>query len=134
MGVRLYTRGPVKFAPRATTQLTRLLVGLMLAMALLPGVSRAWAMAQGGDWVEICSALGSRWVQIDGDGGEPAIKPMAEPCAACPLQLQAMAPPPQALAWQPLPTGQAAPPLFFRAPRPLAVWASRLSRGPPALA
>lgn len=106
----------------------------MLAMALLSGLSRAWAMAQGGDWVEICSALGSRWVQIDGDGGEPAIKPMAEPCAACPLQLQAMAPPPQALAWQPLPTGQAAPPLFFRAPRPLAVWASRLSRGPPALA
>lgn len=106
----------------------------MLAMALLPGVSRAWAMAQGGDWVEICSAQGSRWVQLDDEDGEPVFKPLAEPCAACQLQLQAMAPPPQALAWQPLPSWQAAPPLFLLAPRPLAIWQSRLSRGPPALA
>lgn len=135
MGVELYTVRPVKSAPRNSHLITRLLVGLMLAMALLPGLSRAWAATQGGDWVEICSAQGSRWVQLDErEGGEPAFQPLAEPCAACQLQLQPLAPPPQALVWQPLPSLQAAPPLFFLAPRPLAVWASRLSRGPPALA
>jgi hypothetical protein len=125
----------VKTVPHHARFVTRLLLGLMLAMALLPGLSRAWAATQGGDWVEICSAQGSRWVQVDeSDGDEPAFQPMAEHCAACQLQLQPLAPPPQALVWQPLPTLQAAPPLFLLAPRPLAIWASRLSRGPPALA
>lgn len=121
----------MKSTPRTATLITRLLVGLMLAMALLPGLSRAWAMAQGGDWVEICSAQGSRWVQVDDDGGEPAFQPMAEHCAACQLQAQPLAPPPQAVVWQPLSSFQAAPPLFYLAPRPLAVWQSRSSRGPP---
>lgn len=121
----------MKTSARTAAFITRLLAGLMLAMALLPGLSRAWAMTQGGDWVEICSAQGSRWVQVNDEGGEPAFKPMAEHCAACQLQAQPLAPPPQALTWHVLPTLQAAPPLFYLAPRPLAIWLSRQSRGPP---
>lgn len=125
---------------RQSLCIQRLLALLMLAMALLPGLSRAWAMSQGGDWVEICSAQGSRWVQQGGadevdevDDGK-GFKPMAEPCDACPLQQPGLTPPP-AWGWQAPVQGRAAPPpLFYLAPRPLAVWRSRLSRGPPAAA
>ena len=118
-------------APATRSRITRLLAALMLLMALLPGVSRAWAVAQGGDWIEICSAQGARWVQLDAQD-DTGIQPMTDPCAACLLQLQPMAPPPQPLHWAPLAVLQDAPTLFYRAPRPLAVWRSRLSRGPPA--
>ncbi len=118
-------------SPAFRFRIVRLLAALMLLTALLPGVSRAWAVAQGGDWIEICSAQGSRWVQVDGQDGS-GIQPMTDPCAACLLQQQVMAPPPQPLDWAPLPVMQDAPALFYLAPRPLAVWQSRLSRGPPA--
>gem|GEM_PF-5703256 len=109
----------------------RLLTALMLAMALLPGLTRAWAATQGGAGVEICSAEGSRWVP-EGAGGEPGFRPMADACAACLLQLTPMAPPPQVFVWHPLPALATAPPCLVQAPRPLAVWRSALSRGPPA--
>lgn len=118
-------------SPASRSRIVRLLAALMLLSALLPGVSRAWAVAKGGDWTEICSAQGSRWVQVDAQD-DAGIKPMADPCAACLLQQQAMLPPQQALNWAPLPLLHEAPPLFYLAPQPLAVWRSALSRGPPA--
>lgn len=111
--------------------LVRLLAALMLLMALLPGASRAWAATQGGDWVEICSAQGSRWVQVDDALGDPAFKPMADHCAACLAQAPAMAPPPQDLAWQLPVRFHEVPTAFLQAPRLLAVWRHALSRGPP---
>ncbi len=103
-------------------------MALMLAMALLPGLSRAWAMGQGGDWVEICSVQGSRWVQLElGD----KIKPMADPCAACLQAVQPLAPPLQLPSWQLPQAFDEVPPAFLQAPRLLAVWRHALSRGPP---
>jgi hypothetical protein len=78
-------------SPASRSRIVRLLAALMLLTALLPGVSRAWAVAQGGDWIEICSAQGSRWVQVNEQGGS-GIQPMTDPCAACLLQQQVIAP------------------------------------------
>lgn len=103
----------------------------MLLMALLPSASRAWAAAQGGNWVEICTAQGARWVQMDEQDGDAALQPMADSCAACFLQAHAIAPPPLNAVWQ-LPQRFAeVPTAFLQAPRLLAVWRHALSRGPP---
>lgn len=125
--------------------LARCLCAVMLMVAVLPAFSRAWAASQGGDWIEICSAQGSRWVQLDvqalapgdaqdgksSDAGQ--FRPMADTCAACLLQAQAGLPPPDAMAWR-LPERFAERPVaFLQAPRLLSVWRHALSRGPPGL-
>lgn len=112
--------------------LGRLLALLMLVMALLPAASRAWAAGQG-DWVELCTAQGTRWVSLStGEAGEPDFKPLDSPCAACLVQAHGMAPPPAAPVWAPTPLMAERPLAFLHAPRLLPVWRSASSRGPPA--
>ena len=122
--------------PYRSPWLTRVFALVMLAMALLPAASRAWAAEQGGDWVEICSAQGTRWVSLStGESGEPAepdLKPMADHCAACHLQAQGMGLPPGDLqAWRLPERFDEKPTAFLQAPRLLQVWRHALSRGPP---
>ena len=108
----------------------------MLAMAVLPAASRAWLSAQNGDWVEICSAQGMRWVSLGSKANQPAegksaLKPMAESCAACQLQAHAAGLPPAAVVVPLLGLQHEQPRLFLQAPRLLAVWRTAQSRGPP---
>jgi hypothetical protein len=105
----------------------------MLVMALLPAASRAWAAQQGSDWVEICSAQGTRWVSLStGEAGEPDFKPMGEHCAACHLQAHGLGlPSADALAWQLPERFDEAPAAFLQALRLLQVWRNAQSRGPP---
>ncbi len=121
------------FLPRRSHWLSRALALLMVVMALLPAASRAWAAEQGGDWVEICSAQGTRWVSLStGEAGEPDFKPMGEHCAACHLQAQALGMPPgDGLAWQLPERFDEVPVAFLQAPRLLQVWRHAPSRGPP---
>lgn len=105
----------------------------MLVMALLPAASRAWAAGQG-DWVELCTAQGTRWVSLStGEAGEPDFKPIDSPCAACLVHAHGMAPPPALAVWTPLGSLAERPPAFLQAPRLLPVWRSASSRGPPLL-
>jgi Protein of unknown function (DUF2946) len=110
----------------------------VMGMAMAPAVSQAVMAASGVHWVEICSATGSRWVQVDGSAeqtpGAPAsVVDMGKCPACCHLGHSAGLPP------APLPVmdfiggSQAVPALFLHAPRPPFAWAAAQPRGPPAL-
>lgn len=68
-----------------------LLVVLMWLALMAPGVSRWLAASEGATWVEVCSAQGMRWVQVDPRGDalrstdEFAPKAMWDACASCTL-------------------------------------------------
>lgn len=54
-----------RMSPKLLHWLTRWLVGAMLLATLAPGISRSLASTRGaGDWVEVCSGTGIRWVQM----------------------------------------------------------------------
>jgi len=123
---------PLSARHRFTTWLAIL---AMLALALLPAASRAWAAAHNqGDVVEICSIQGSRWVSLStGEEVEPALQPLPEPCHFCQLQGGLdLLPPATAPAWLLPPPLAALPQAFLQAPRLLPIWRKALSRGPPA--
>jgi len=116
---------------RCTTWLAIL---AMLALALLPAASRAWAAAHNqGDVVEICSVQGSRWVSLStGEDVDPALEPLPEACHFCQLHGGLdLLPPSAAPAWLVPPPLAELPPAFLQAPRLLPVWRKTLSRGPP---
>ncbi|WP_162911012.1 DUF2946 family protein [Azohydromonas sediminis] len=107
--------------------------------ALAPAVSHALARA-GGDarWVEVCTAQGSRWVDIaDLDGEQPAapadaVAASLDHCPFCHLG-HGMAPPPPAA---PAPTAifrDGLPSRPFTAPPTSPVWRAPPSRAPPVL-
>lgn len=116
----------------------------MLALVLMPVMSRALASQAGGkSWIEICSAQGSRWVAlndvapasaIDGDSVPDdglSLTGSLDHCSYCSLSQTTPGLPavPQVLV---LPLRHAQlPPLFFQAPRRLHVWSTAQSRAPP---
>lgn len=114
----------------------------MLALALLPTVSRAMAQAQGGRTAgaELCTAQGMVRVILDGAPGDPAAGPVSpetasghlDHCPFCSLSAQAAglasAPP-----W-PLTLVAAAghlPPPCLQAPHTRLAWCSAQPRAPP---
>ncbi|WP_426191169.1 DUF2946 domain-containing protein [Massilia sp. DWR3-1-1] len=107
----------------------------MLFGALAPTLSQAnAAAAPAGGWTQICSASGSRMVQLD--MADPSQDPVhLEHCPFCATHADAVALPPGA-AWSvPLLLPAATHPvLFYQSPRPLAIWRAAQSRAPPALA
>lgn len=124
---------------------------VMLAAAVAPAISQ-WLWSQRADasqWVEVCSAQGTRWVAVGTDaasasasGEGPAVpqgpgKELAHGqghCPACLVQDHHPGLPPAALALLPeAPRGQGVPALFLSAPRTLAVWATAQARAPPVL-
>jgi hypothetical protein len=120
----------------------------ILALAILPTLSHAWAhsQAQGaGGWAEVCTSQGPQRVAVDADGKlvDTVIDAAASSAGAAHLQhgplcvLSCDVPPlppaasaalPLALASEVLPTA------FLHAPRTLFAWRSTQPRGPPAIA
>jgi hypothetical protein len=110
----------------------------VVGMALAPTLSQAVMAASGVQWTEICSATGSRWVQLDSSaepttGGPAAMVDMSK-CPACCHLGHSAGLPPAPLALPALIGGaHAVPVLFLHAPRPLFAWAAAQPRGPPTL-
>lgn len=111
----------------------------MLAFALLPTISRATALAQGGTaWAEVCTPLGMQWVSADGErlGGPPGgASPSMDSCHFCQLAAAGAAPlpaaPPPLLL---LPAGsEQLPRLFLQAAHTLHAWRRAQPRAPPVL-
>ncbi len=109
----------------------------VLALALMPSVARAWVgaqAAQGGDWVELCTTEGTRWVQVDERGDAVQQFSLPDACDFCQLQAQKPVLPTAPMHGVLPPLLAEAPPLFWQAPRLLAVWRTASSRGPPSFA
>lgn len=113
----------------------------VLALALLPTISRAWGLgaepAGAHAMVEVCSADGLRMVSTAESQASPHTPAhhadAFERCAHCvlgaaPLVLPSIAP----VGYTADPRAQALPALFWQAPRTLHAWAAVQPRAPPA--
>lgn len=81
--------------PRLSRSFARWLVGMMLIATLAPAVSRSLsAMHQPGDWVEICTVQGMRWVRLgERDGRLPGgLAQALDRCGHCLLASERFAP------------------------------------------
>jgi len=101
----------------------------MLALALLPTVSRALAFERGASQPsEICSVQGAGDVPAEPGG---AVAGHLDHCPLCHAGADALGMPPSSpavaapIAWRALPA------LFHAAPRPLFAWLAARPRGPP---
>jgi hypothetical protein len=111
----------------------------VLLNALAPSISHAIAFGKGvpATW-EICRADGSR-VTVSGlitpgdsDQSTGTAQAMGDDCAYCQTHAGSFGLPPARQASLPAAGTQPIPFLFYRAPQPLAVWATAQPRGPPA--
>lgn len=122
---------------RVPRRFTLWLASLALVFAALaPAVSHALALVSGSTaWVEVCTAQGSRWVQLD-EAASPDEAPtdataaQLDHCPYCHLSQQGMAPAPLTV---PLATAlhDGLPERFFTAPRTAHAWCSAQPRAPP---
>lgn len=109
----------------------------MLALALMPTLSRAMAFADGsGRWAEVCTPQGMKLVATADRGDEvPQATLQLDHCGFCSLATDGAAPLPPAVPVLALPVTRAAvPALFLHAPRTLHAWAHAQPRAPPAQA
>ncbi len=117
---------------RATRRLAAWLTMFAMALgALAPTVAHALVAAKGGpDWVQVCSASGMVWVQIDDEGGEKSLADAPRHCPLFNLHGAAGLPPapPQSMALAPR-AGQ--PPAPFQSVLTAAYWPASQSRAPP---
>jgi hypothetical protein len=111
----------------------------ILLAALAPSISHAVTAAKGGaSWIEICTTGGTSVVQVPADQtpGTPAQEQKSvhlEHCPFCANHAGSFGLVPTAVAALPAASGSALlPDLFYRAPRPLFVWAAGQPRAPPA--
>jgi hypothetical protein len=110
----------------------------LVGMAMAPTFSQVVMAASGVQWVEVCSAAGSRWMPVDSSqapspDASGSVVDMSNCPACCHLGHSAGLPPaPLALAAF-IGGAHAVPALFLHAPRPLFAWAAAQPRGPPAL-
>lgn len=110
----------------------------MLALALVPTISRAMAYANGGSgWAEICTPQGMQWVSADGERSSTppdGTPPQVDHCHFCQLASVGAAPLPASAPTLALPLAGAEPPrLFLQAARTLHAWRTAQPRGPPFL-
>lgn len=109
----------------------------MLALAMIPTLSRAMAFADGsGRWAEVCTPQGMKLVATADSGDEaPQATLQLDPCGFCSLAGEGAAPLPAMAAAVHLPLHSAEPPaLFLHAPRTLHAWSAAQPRAPPARA
>jgi hypothetical protein len=128
-----------------------LALAAMLALALLPTVSRALAFANGDvRWAEVCTAGGMKLAPVaapgdialsrgstsglHGDDGPALGSSHLEHCSYCGLSGGAAPLPATAASVITAPAGHAPPALFLQAPRTLFAWRSAQPRAPPPLA
>lgn len=109
----------------------------IFGLALAPTISHALAHATGTSaWAEVCTPQGTKLVALDEAGSGP-VTPAAggghlDHCPLCGLGSSPVAPPPVMVPVTLLiDLGNATPPLFLRAPRPLFAWAAAQPRAPP---
>lgn len=123
-------------ALRAHRRLTSWLAALvMMLVSLAPTLSHALVAVTGGDWVEICTAQGAKWVQTGDADAErtPASTAHAlEHCPLCSLHTPALGlPPPASSALLPMLLAHERPLAFFSAARTLHAWVTAQPRAPP---
>ncbi len=109
----------------------------MLAAALLPTVSHALVAAGGGEWTEVCTMQGVRWVAdraTPGDETAPASALALEHCAYCTHSGHQPGLPTPHDAVLVVQGASEAPAPFLHAPRTLFAWCSAQPRAPPTLA
>lgn len=116
-----------------------LLVAMLLAV-LAPAISRALARTRvAGDWVELCTSQGMRWVQLTAEGTEP--EPLSaddllhalDDCGHCALTAERFAPLQSALPVLPQAVGAWGVPLHHAATQHTLDAPSPGARGPPLL-
>ncbi len=106
----------------------------ILFAALVPSVSRAMIPADGGNWAEVCTMQGAKFVKVGDDGGQPSGDGAQhlEHCPFCFTQHDAAGlPPTPAPMLHPAAGSMIYPPLFYQAPRRLFIWSAAQSRAPP---
>jgi|JI10StandDraft_1071094.scaffolds.fasta_scaffold145131_2 hypothetical protein len=108
----------------------------LLLLALAPVLSHALQRQADDHLVEVCTAQGARWVEVDSDsagaGTSSAPGHLFEHCPACTLHATDVGMPPAPLVLA-MPMAQAAVPhLFLAAPRTLHAWLAAQPRAPPA--
>lgn len=109
----------------------------MLALALMPTLSRALAFVQGGSggYAAVCTPQGMQWVASDGQHvlTEPtALSSPLDHCLFCPLAAVGAAPLPTGAMALALPlAGDEAPRAFLHAARTPHAWRRARPRGPP---
>ena len=121
-------------ASRVLTSWVALLAILMAALA--PSISHALSAKNSASLIEVCTALGAKWVQPDGSSADQApasgdVHPF-EHCPYCTLHAKdiaiPVAPVVPALA---ISSSDLLPTAFLAEPRTLYAWASAQPRAPP---
>lgn len=108
----------------------------ILMSALAPSISHALGTKNGASWIEVCSTVGSKWLQPDRSSTDPAPASgsahLFEHCPYCSLHANAIAVPaaPVGLAQAPV-LSHPVPTAFLAAPRTLHAWVSAQPRAPP---
>jgi len=109
------------------------IAALAIAMsALAPAVSQAVSLATHGQGfaMEICSANGEK-MQIEIQGDEQDLAGQSQPCPYCLAQSIITSDFNNNLSFQAPQTFALLPQLFYQSPKPLAVWVTPPSSGPP---
>lgn len=108
----------------------------LLMAALAPSISQAWSARAGASPIEVCTATGAQWVQVDGSatdhapGQGDARTDMH--CPYCLHQAHAAAMPVTPVVVLPMPAHATwLPTAFLAAPRTLHAWRSASPRAPP---
>jgi hypothetical protein len=112
----------------------------MLFAALAPSIAHAMSAARGEVWAEICSTAGTKFVKASADQppADYAVKQQTlhlEHCPFCATHADSFALlPGPSFSIALLDTPDTHPLLFYRSPRPLAIWTTAQSRAPPSQA
>jgi hypothetical protein len=127
----------IMFLTRVARQFTlRLALFAVLLGALMPTLSHALRVGGGNALIEVCSALGDKWIANDGattpDDSTPASAGGMEHCPYCVLQAHVPGLPPAFELTTVVTALQfAVPPLFLHAPLTLHAWTTAQPRAPP---
>jgi Protein of unknown function (DUF2946) len=120
---------------RSVRRLTHWLAALaMVVGALAPALAQALGSAAGANWIEVCTAQGSRWVAADSTAplqDRGAAMPVDD-CAYCSSNAQPLGMAPAPVAAVVPACGDGAPaPVVRPAPRTVVAWLVAQPRAPP---
>ena len=134
----------MKFNRAHSKLLAAITAWVMAFAALAPSVSHALMMqkAKDGSWLEVCTAQGSKWIKVDDQfslGSNPSANLDTSKTAdvhvshgqCCVADLPVATLPTLPAEFVQIKLGSTEPSLFYRAPRPLFIWAAIQARAPP---
>lgn len=110
----------------------------VLMGSLGPMLTHALERSPGNGWVEVCTALGAKWVEAIDDNQQTPIKAPADHaqqhCPYCASHVTALGMPPATASALVLPRlAVGLPDLFLLGPRTLFAWSTAQPRAPPSL-